>query len=108
MRKSFRPAQLARFKHAQALLLDGFDANHWGGTGKTFDWSLARRRTADARIFLAGGITPENVAEAIRTARPYAVDVCSGVEVKARQERSETHESLDAGEVGRELRKGTR
>jgi phosphoribosylanthranilate isomerase len=82
VRKSFRPAQLARFKHAQAFLLDGFDAHHWGGTGKTFDWRLVPKKKGDARIFLAGGITPENVGDAIRTARPYAIDVCSGVESK--------------------------
>ncbi len=82
VRKSFRPAQLARFKDAQAFLLDGFDAHHWGGTGKTFDWRLVPRKKGDARIFLAGGITPENVGDAIRTARPYAIDVCSGVESK--------------------------
>jgi phosphoribosylanthranilate isomerase len=82
VRKSFRPAQLARFKDAQAFLLDGFDANHWGGTGKTFDWGLVPKKNGDARIFLAGGITPENVGDAIRTARPYAIDVCSGVESK--------------------------
>ena len=82
VRKSFRPAQLARFKGAQAFLLDGFDAHHWGGTGKTFDWRLVPKRKGDARIFLAGGITPENVSDAIRTARPYAIDVCSGVESK--------------------------
>jgi phosphoribosylanthranilate isomerase len=82
VRKSFRPAQLARFKHSQAFLLDGFDAHHWGGTGKTFDWRLVPKKKGDARIFLAGGITPENVGDAIRTARPYAIDVCSGVESK--------------------------
>ena len=84
VRKSFRPSQLARFKRAQAFLLDGFDAKLWGGTGKVFDWSLAAKTHGNGRtrIFLAGGITPENVAEAIRAARPYAVDVCSGVESK--------------------------
>jgi phosphoribosylanthranilate isomerase len=82
VRKSFRPAQLARFKHAQAFLLDCFDANHWGGTGKTFDWRLVPRKKGDARIFLAGGITPENVGDAIRAAKPYAIDVCSGFESK--------------------------
>jgi phosphoribosylanthranilate isomerase len=80
VRRSFRLSQLARFKHASALLLDGFDANQWGGTGKVFDWRVARRAKRHARFFLAGGITAENVAEAIRTARPYAIDVCSGVE----------------------------
>jgi phosphoribosylanthranilate isomerase len=82
VRKSLRASQLARFKHAEALLLDGFDANHWGGTGKTFDWDLVPKTNGSAKIFLAGGITPENVGEAIRAANPYAIDVCSGVEAK--------------------------
>jgi phosphoribosylanthranilate isomerase len=64
-----------------AVLLDAFVAGSWGGTGHTFDWSVARRtREAVARLFLAGGLTPENVAGAVRVVRPYAVDVCSGVE----------------------------
>jgi phosphoribosylanthranilate isomerase len=82
VRKAFRASQLSRFTHASALLLDGFDANQWGGTGKTFDWRVAQRTQRKAKLFLAGGITPENVAQAIRIANPYAVDVCSGVEAK--------------------------
>ncbi len=82
VRKSFPASQLARFRHVSALLLDGFDANHWGGTGQTFDWRLAQPARRKTRLFLAGGMTPENVAQAIRTAKPYAVDVCSGVEAK--------------------------
>jgi phosphoribosylanthranilate isomerase len=80
--KSFRPAQLAKFKRASAILLDGFDRRLRGGTGKTFDWRVAHRAKRYARIFLAGGLTPENIGDAIRTAEPYAVDVCSGVEAK--------------------------
>lgn len=82
VRSSFRPAQLARFRRAAAFLLDGFDRRRHGGTGKTFNWELARRAGANRRIFLAGGLTPENVAQAILVARPYAVDVCSGVEAQ--------------------------
>ncbi|HEX4073772.1 MAG TPA: phosphoribosylanthranilate isomerase [Candidatus Acidoferrales bacterium] len=74
--------QMGRFKQATALLLDGFDAQRRGGTAKTFDWEIARRAKKHGRIFLAGGLTPENVGAAIRTARPYAVDVCSGVEAR--------------------------
>jgi phosphoribosylanthranilate isomerase len=73
-----------RFHSASAFLLDATaDANkpeQFGGTGRTIDWSLARKLAASQRIILAGGLTPENVAEAIRTVRPYAVDVASGVE----------------------------
>lgn len=82
VRPPFHVSQLARFKHARALLLDGFDATRRGGTGKTFDWKIARRATARRRVFLAGGLTPDNVSEAIRVSKPYAVDVCSGVEAK--------------------------
>ena len=82
VRKPFRASQLAPFKRASALLLDGFDRNARGGTGKTFDWEIARRAKRYGRIFLAGGLTPENIGGAIRAVRPYAVDVCSGVEAR--------------------------
>jgi phosphoribosylanthranilate isomerase len=82
VQKSFRPAQLARFKSASAVLLDSFQPRRYGGTGKTFNWSVARRAKAGRKIFLAGGLTPQNVAAAIRAAKPYAVDVCSGVEAR--------------------------
>jgi phosphoribosylanthranilate isomerase len=84
VKKPFRAGQLtvqlAAYKSAGAILLDGFSRKARGGTGTTFDWHVARRSKGHKRIFLAGGLTPENVGEAIRTARPYAVDVCSGVE----------------------------
>jgi phosphoribosylanthranilate isomerase len=80
VKRPFRTAQIARYRAASALLLDGFDRRLRGGTGKTFDWKIARRAASRARVFVAGGLAPENVAEAIRTARPYAVDVSSGVE----------------------------
>ncbi len=82
VKQSLAAGQLQTYKAATALLLDGFDAQRRGGTGKTFDWEIARRARRYGRIFLAGGLTPENVGEAIRAARPYAVDVCSGVEAR--------------------------
>jgi phosphoribosylanthranilate isomerase len=80
VRRGFKPARLGRHSGASAFLLDGFDANRRGGTGKTFDWSLAEAANKYGAIIVAGGLTPENVAGAIRRARPFAVDVCSGVE----------------------------
>lgn len=64
-----------------AILLDTHVAGSYGGTGRTFDWSLARRtREVVGKLFLAGGLTPENVAAAVEAVSPFAVDVCSGVE----------------------------
>jgi phosphoribosylanthranilate isomerase len=82
VRDSFRTAELARYKHVSAFLLDGFDRRRHGGSGKSFRWNLALRAKLAGRIFLAGGLTAENVGKAILSAKPYAVDVCSGVESK--------------------------
>jgi len=64
-----------------AFLLDAHSKSGLGGTGETFNWDLAiEAQKFDKPIFLAGGLTPENVAEAVRKVRPFAVDVSSGVE----------------------------
>jgi phosphoribosylanthranilate isomerase len=65
---------------ADAYLLDAKVAGHKGGTGKRFDWVLAQEPARRLRVIVAGGLTPENVAEAVRVVQPYGVDVCSGVE----------------------------
>lgn len=73
-------AALAREYHsARALLLDAYVAEVPGGTGQTFNWERVPG-DCEKPLILAGGLTPENVAEAIRIARPYAVDVSGGVE----------------------------
>ncbi len=66
--------------YAAALLLDTYVPGKAGGTSQTFDWHTAGRPPGWAPVFVAGGLTPLNVAEAIRVLRPYAVDVSSGVE----------------------------
>jgi phosphoribosylanthranilate isomerase len=80
VRAGFDAAACALYP-VDALLLDAYRADAFGGTGHTFDWTLARQaRERVARLYLAGGLTPDNVAEAVGAVRPYAVDVCSGVE----------------------------
>jgi phosphoribosylanthranilate isomerase len=65
----------------QAIMLDASDKQFRGGTGQVIDWSIARRvRELGPRIFLAGGLSSENVQEAIATVEPYAVDACSSLE----------------------------
>jgi phosphoribosylanthranilate isomerase len=65
-----------------AILLDAYSENEYGGTGKRVDWELAATIVEKHGwpVILAGGLTPDNVAEAIRIVRPYAVDVSSGIE----------------------------
>jgi phosphoribosylanthranilate isomerase len=66
---------------AAAFLLDTYVPGVAGGTGQAFNWELAHRaRSLGVPIILAGGLTPENVGDAIRSAHPFAVDVASGVE----------------------------
>jgi len=76
---SFAPAY-PKFRAASAFLIDAAQSGQYGGTGTTANWHLARAAAQAHRVILAGGLTPENVAEAIRVVRPYAVDVTSGVE----------------------------
>ena len=70
---------LARYS-CDAFLLDTYVPGELGGTGATFDWQWARRAGLHAPIIIAGGLNVGNVAEAVSIARPYAVDVASGVE----------------------------
>ncbi len=72
-------APIPRYHRAAAVLLDAWSEG-FGGSGQTFDWALARQAAGQKPILRAGGLTPENVAEAVRAARPWAVDVASGVE----------------------------
>ncbi|MEQ1642370.1 MAG: phosphoribosylanthranilate isomerase [Pyrinomonadaceae bacterium] len=76
----FDPNDVLQYK-ADAILLDAFSKVERGGTGETFDWAIASHLVILVdQVYLAGGLTPENVAEAIRVVGPYAVDVASGVE----------------------------
>ena len=66
--------------NVRGFVIDAFGEHAYGGTGQTVDWTLAAEVARAAPILLAGGLTPSNVAEAIRQVRPYGVDVSSGVE----------------------------
>ena len=68
-----------RYANAKALVLDSHDEKLWGGSGRTFDWTLVPV-DIERPIVLAGGLTPANVADAIARLCPYAVDVSGGVE----------------------------
>jgi phosphoribosylanthranilate isomerase len=86
--KVIKAANVAAAADLQALerfrtdfhLLDTKVEGARGGTGRTWDWTLAARRRSKVPMILAGGLTPDNVAEAIAAVKPYAVDVVTGVE----------------------------
>jgi len=81
---------LAISSHVDAILLDSgnqsLKVKELGGTGRTHDWALSRaiRESVEVPVYLAGGLKPENVAEAIRAVGPFGVDVCSGLRTDGR------------------------
>ncbi len=107
--KAFRlrpdsPVQRVRlYSAATAFLVDAFVPGCWGGTGNTANWRLARRVARYGPLILAGGLRAENVEAAVRRVRPFAVDVCSGVESRPGQKDVEKLKAFFA--VIRQLRR---
>ncbi|HMB69988.1 MAG TPA: phosphoribosylanthranilate isomerase [bacterium] len=91
---------------AHALLLDSGNPDlarkELGGTGRVHDWSISRRivESVSVPVFLAGGLTPENVEEAIDRVRPFGVDVCSGVRTDGDLDEDKVSRFLDAARCG--------
>ncbi|MEX2639467.1 MAG: phosphoribosylanthranilate isomerase [Balneolales bacterium] len=73
---------LPYLSHVAFILFDSFDREVQGGSGKTFDWGLIEKLNERIPVILAGGLNPENIARAIETVKPFAVDVSSGVELE--------------------------
>jgi len=65
---------------AEFFLFDTKAGNQWGGTGKVFDWSVLDKIKSDKPYFLSGGLTPDNVTDAVKKVQPFAIDLSSGVE----------------------------
>ena len=86
--------------HVNAILLDSgnpaLKVKELGGTGRTHDWNISRkiREFVNIPIFLAGGLNPENVDEAISKVRPFAVDVCSGIRTNGKLDESKLNEFI--------------
>lgn len=80
VRETFAPLEALKYD-ADAIMLDTFHGEMRGGTGRMFDWAIARAvRELVSRLFLAGGLSAANVAQAIAAVDPYAVDACSSLE----------------------------
>lgn len=78
----FVPEDVLRYK-VDAILLDAYSPKEHGGTGETFDWEIAKKvREIFPKMYLAGGLSHENIREAVERVKPFAVDSCSSLESK--------------------------
>ena len=76
-----RTPEVGEWEKAYAILLDKYSRTAYGGTGERINWEIAKKLVEDRnKVFLAGGLNPENVSSAVEFVKPYAVDVSSGVE----------------------------
>ncbi len=80
--KDAKGLELMKKYHCEHYLIDTYQEGEYGGTGKTGNWALASEAKKIGKIILAGGLTPENVEEAIQKIGPDGVDVASGVEIR--------------------------
>lgn len=87
-------AALKAYGQANYLLLDAYNKNAYGGTGSVFNWELLDGNVSEKPFFLAGGLKPENIEKAIRTFRPYGVDISSGVETNGYKDPSKIEEII--------------
>ena len=87
--RDFEPERALNYD-VQAIMLDAFDQEMRGGTGQLIDWAVARKtRALVPKLFLAGGLAPGNVGEAIEAVKPYGVDACSALEISPGRKASE-------------------
>lgn len=85
----FKPEDVLGYD-VDAILLDAYSPREHGGTGETFDWEIARKvLEMFPKMYLAGGLGPANVADAVQAVSPYAVDACSGLELTKGRKDSE-------------------
>lgn len=81
--KDFVPEDVLKYTNADAILLDAYSPKEHGGTGETFDWEIAKKvQGIFPKMYLAGGLSAENVLKAVEKVKPYAVDSCSALEIE--------------------------
>jgi len=85
-----------RVKHDLICLLDAKVRDAYGGTGQTFNWQLAGEISAKFPVIIAGGLTPTNVGQLVKEAKPWGVDVSTGVEVNGRKDTAKIRAFIEA------------
>jgi phosphoribosylanthranilate isomerase len=100
VREGFNPQSVSEYE-TDAILLDAFVKEARGGTGHVIDWSIAREVSKFCpKLFLAGGLSPENIADAIAAVHPFAIDACSSLEsVPGRKDAARVREFIKAARV---------
>jgi phosphoribosylanthranilate isomerase len=95
--QDFQPGDACAYE-TDAIMLDAFDRDRLGGTGRVIDWAIAAQtRPLVKKLFLSGGLSAANVASAILAVRPYGVDACSGLEsAPGRKDRTEMIDFVQA------------
>ncbi len=98
--KDAKSFELVKGYPTEGILMDTYSTSEYGGTGRAFDWQLAKHYETEHKIVLAGGLNSENVMEAIQAIHPYCVDVSSGIETNGQKDPLKIKDFIEMVRLG--------